>query len=118
MKRLLRRIGLQPRVEEAQVVPMRGVSLLEESYAVQLGSEQAATITQPGAWTLETDALGPALSRFAQETRVVATDQEARARFRRYWRWARFGIIAIRLLLPPEVRRAADKRWLDELQRG
>ena len=27
----LRRIGVQPRVEEAQVVPLRSVSLLEES---------------------------------------------------------------------------------------
>jgi hypothetical protein len=29
----------------------------------------------------------------------------------RYWRWARFGIIAIRLLLLPAIRREAERRW-------
>jgi hypothetical protein len=41
----------------------------------------------------------------------VATDEPARTAFRRYWRWARFGIIAIRLLLLPAVRRAAEQQW-------
>jgi len=63
------------------------------------------------AWTLEAAELGPALTRFAQETRAVATDEVARIRFRRYWRWARFGIISIRLLMLPAVRRAAERRW-------
>jgi hypothetical protein len=63
------------------------------------------------AWTLEAEALGPARTRFAHETRVVATDAGARLKFRRYWRWARFGIVAIRLLLLPAIRRAAERRW-------
>jgi hypothetical protein len=63
------------------------------------------------AWTLEATELGPALTRFAQETRVVATDEPARILFRRYWRWARFGIISIRLLMLPAVRREAERRW-------
>jgi hypothetical protein len=63
------------------------------------------------AWTLEADPIGPALTRFSSETRAVATDAVARARFRRYWRWARFGIVAIRLLLLPAVRREAERRW-------
>ena len=62
-------------------------------------------------WTLETDALGPASARFSHETRVVATDAEARGRFLRYWRWARFGIVAIRYLMLPAVRRQAEARW-------
>jgi hypothetical protein len=66
------------------------------------------------AWTLEVDAFGPAMTHLAQETRAVATDDEARVRFLRYWRWARFGIIAIRLLLLPAVRRAAEARWSSE----
>jgi hypothetical protein len=63
------------------------------------------------AWTLEVEPLGPALTRFAHETRAVATDAQARIKFRRYWRWARFGIVAIRLLLLPAVRHAAEQRW-------
>lgn len=62
-------------------------------------------------WTLEVDALGPAEARFSHETRVVATDEEARRRFRAYWRWARFGIVAIRYLMLPAVRRAAEAQW-------
>lgn len=62
-------------------------------------------------WTLEMEALGPELTRFWHETRVVATDAEARRKFRGYWRWARFGIILIRLLLLPAVRREAERRW-------
>jgi hypothetical protein len=63
------------------------------------------------AWSLETESLGPALTRFVHETRVVATDDQARASFRRYWRWARFGIVGIRLLLMPAIRREAERRW-------
>jgi hypothetical protein len=63
------------------------------------------------AWTLEACAVAPDVTRFAQETRVVATDEAARRRFRRYWRWARFGIVAIRRLMLPAVRRAAERRW-------
>jgi hypothetical protein len=74
-----------------------------------------AAYAEPGqvkiAWTLEANALGPALTRFAQETRVIATDDQARIRFRNYWRWARFGIIAIRLLMLPAIRRTAEQRW-------
>lgn len=62
-------------------------------------------------WTFEAAPLGPALTRFSSETRAVATDEGARRKFRRYWRWARFGIITIRLLLLPAVRREAERRW-------
>lgn len=63
------------------------------------------------AWTLEAEPLAPDRTRFGHETRVVATDEAARRRFRGYWRWARFGIVAIRLLLMPAVRRAAEREW-------
>lgn len=78
-------------------------------------AEQFATYAVPDrvkiAWTLEAEALGPALTRFSHETRAVATDPDARRRFRRYWRWARFGIILIRLLMLPAVRREAERQW-------
>jgi hypothetical protein len=57
--------------------------------------------------------LGPARTRFVHETRVVATDDEARRRFLRYWRWARFGIVTIRYLMMPAVRRRAEARWAE-----
>jgi hypothetical protein len=61
------------------------------------------------AWTIEAHASGPALTQLASETRAVATDAQARKRFLRYWRWARFGIIPIRWLLLPAIRRAAEE---------
>lgn len=66
------------------------------------------------AWSLEAIETAPNVTRFAQETRAVATDAAARAKFLRYWRWARFGIVAIRLLMLPAVRREAERRWAAE----
>lgn len=65
-------------------------------------------------WTLEAAEIAPGLTRFGQETRAVATDEQARLKFHRYWRWARFGIIAIRLLMLPAVRREAERRRAGE----
>jgi hypothetical protein len=61
-------------------------------------------------WTLEAEPLGPALTRFRTETRVLATDARARVKFRRYWRWAGLGIVLIRWLLLPALRREAERR--------
>jgi hypothetical protein len=63
------------------------------------------------AWTLEAESLGPALSRFATETRVAATDEQARIKFRRYWRVFGIGIVMIRRLLLPVLRREAEREW-------
>jgi len=63
------------------------------------------------AWTLEAEPLGPAVTRFATETRAVATDDQARRRFLRYWRRVGIGIRAIRWLLLPALRRQAERRW-------
>ena len=62
-------------------------------------------------WTLEAEPLGPESTRFASETRVVATDERALLKFRRYWRWAGFGILTIRWLLLPAIRREAERQW-------
>lgn len=71
-----------------------------------------AAFDEPGlvkiAWTLEVEPLSADRCRLATETRVVATDAEARALFRRYWRWAGYGIVLIRRLLLPAVRRQAE----------
>jgi hypothetical protein len=63
------------------------------------------------AWTIEAEVLAPALTRLSTETRAVATDEQALAKFRRYWRLAKFGIVTFRLLLLPAVRREAERRW-------
>jgi hypothetical protein len=80
-----------------------------------LPPERFRSYAEPGkvkiAWTLEADPIGPETTRFGHETRAVATDAEARHRFRRYWRWARFGIVGIRWLLLPAIRREAEGRW-------
>lgn len=57
-------------------------------------------------------------TRFIHETRVVATDSQARERFKRYWRWARFGIVAIRLLLLPAIRRQSERKWRSQQMHG
>jgi hypothetical protein len=80
-----------------------------------IGREAFLHYAEPGyvkiAWTLEAMQTQPHVTTLAQETRVLATDPASRLKFVRYWRWARFGIIAIRLLLLPAVRRAAEIRW-------
>jgi hypothetical protein len=85
---------------------------------VGISPEDFAGYAEPGvvkiAWSLEAIETAPNVTRFAQETRAVATDAAARAKFLRYWRWARFGIVAIRLLMLPAVRREAERRWAAE----
>lgn len=63
------------------------------------------------AWTLEVSVLEPGRTRLATETRAKATDPAARAKFLRYWRWAGVGIVMIRWLLLPAVRREAERRY-------
>jgi hypothetical protein len=63
------------------------------------------------AWTLEAAALSETTTRFATETRAAATDAQARDTFRTYWRSFGAGILMIRWLLLPAVRRRAEQRW-------
>lgn len=64
-------------------------------------------------WTLEAQPLDPARTRFRTETRVLATDEDARRKFRRYWRIFGMGIVMIRWLLLPALRREAERRTTD-----
>jgi hypothetical protein len=77
--------------------------------------EEFVPFSEPGmvkiVWTLEAEPLGPALTRFRTETRVVATDETARRRFQRYWRFFGLGIVLIRILLLPRLRREAERRY-------
>ncbi len=80
-----------------------------------IAADRFASYSEPSqvkiAWTIESEPLDAAVTRFVQETRAVATDADAHARFRSYWGWARFGIIGIRLFLLPAIRREAERRW-------
>jgi hypothetical protein len=62
------------------------------------------------AWTLRADPVGAAESIFTTETRVATTDPASRARFRRYWAFFSPGIVLIRLVSLPLVRRDAERR--------
>ena len=79
-----------------------------------LPAEEFAAFAEPGyvkiAWTLRADPDGPAGSIFRSETRAIATDPSARARFRLYWSCLSPGIILIRRLMLRPLRAEAERR--------
>lgn len=62
-------------------------------------------------WTLEVEPLGPELTRFSTQTRVIATDAGARTKFMAYWRKFSIGIRAIRRLGLWGVKRMAERQY-------
>jgi hypothetical protein len=80
----------------------------------RLWTEEFADFAEPGyvkiIWTLRADPEGVGTTTFRTETRVVATDDSARAKFRRYWALLSPGIIAIRLAMLPALKAAAEAR--------
>lgn len=68
-------------------------------------------------WTLRADPLEGGGSMFRTETRAVATDPAARARFRKYWAFASPGITLIRWLSLRPVKREAEGRARHQLVR-
>jgi len=82
---------------------------------VPVPPERFLAFAEPGqvkiVWTLEAepDPLRPGGSLFRTETRVQATEEESRRRFRRYWRMFSPGILLIRRVLLPAVRRECEK---------
>lgn len=73
-----------------------------------------ATFAEPGyvkiVWTLRADPAGEGASRFTSETRAIATDPEARMKFRWYWAFLSPGILLIRWAMTPLVRTEATRR--------
>ena len=73
-----------------------------------------AAFREPGyvkiAWTLRADPIGQGASIFRTETRAVATDADARARFRRYWAMVSPGVALIRRAMLPPIKREAERR--------
>ena len=80
-----------------------------------LPPERFASYSEPGqvkiVWTLEADPIHESRCRFSTETRAVGTDAQAQAKFRRYYRRFGVGMVLIRLLLLPALRREAERRW-------
>lgn len=60
-------------------------------------------------WTLRADPIGDTASLFRTETRAVATDAAARAKFRRYWSLLSPGIRLIRRLSLQPLKRIAER---------
>jgi hypothetical protein len=79
-----------------------------------LPPDEFATFDEPGyvkiVFTLRADNAGAGNSVFRTETRAIATDPVSRTKFRRYWTLLSPGIIAIRRLMLPAVKREAERR--------
>ena len=77
-------------------------------------AEAFAAFAEPGyvkiAWTLRADPDGLTASIFRSETRAIATDPSARARFRLYWSCLSPGIILIRRLMLGQLKAEAERR--------
>lgn len=75
---------------------------------------QFAAFDEPGyvkiAWMVRADPAGATASIFRTETRAVATDRVARAKFRRYWSLLSPGIIVIRWMTLGPVKAEAERR--------
>jgi hypothetical protein len=76
--------------------------------------DEFAGFDEPGyvkiVFTLRADTAGAGNSIFRTETRAIATDPVSRKKFRRYWTFLSPGIIAIRKLMLPIVKREAERR--------
>jgi hypothetical protein len=77
-------------------------------------AEEFAAFHEPDyvkiAWTLRADPIGPKKSIFRTETRSIATDPVARAKFRRYWSFLSPGIILIRWASLKPLKADAERR--------
>ena len=80
-----------------------------------LAPDQFAAFRERGyvkiVWTIEAEPVGSDRSIFTTRTRVASTDPGARRRFRLYWAPMSIGIILIRHLHLPMVRREAERRF-------
>jgi hypothetical protein len=108
--------GVLAEVPGREVV-MGGVTKPWEANPVfrALPPDEFAAFHEPGyvkiAWTLRADPAGNSRSAFCTETRAVATDAESRKKFRRYWAFLSPGIILIRSVMLPAVKKEAERRW-------
>lgn len=80
-----------------------------------IAPDSFAAFGEPGyvkiAWTLRADPVASNTSIFRTETRAVATDEYARAKFRLYWSFVSPGIWLIRRMLLGPVKADAERRY-------
>lgn len=80
----------------------------------RLPSDEFSAFNEPGyvkiAWTLRADSVSATESVFRTETRAVATDRVARAKFRRYWSFLSPGIVVIRWMMLRPVKVNAERQ--------
>ncbi len=80
-----------------------------------LSPEEFAAFSEPDyvkiAWTLRADPTEDGGSVFRTDTRAIATDENARKKFRVYWSFLSPGIILIRSAMLRSLRHAADRTW-------
>jgi hypothetical protein len=83
-----------------------------------LAPDEFAAFQEPGyvkiIWTLRADPIRRGESVFRTETRAIATDPEARKKFRCYWSFLSPGIIAIRGVMLAAVKAEAERRWREQ----
>jgi len=85
-------------------------------------ADEFADFAEPGlvkiAWTIEAEPMAPARTIARTRTLALATDEQARRKFRSYWRKAGAGIVLIRWLVLPAIRREAERRYRRLLEAG
>lgn len=107
--------GVLAEVADREIV-MGGVTKPWEANPVfrALPPEEFVRFSEPDfvkiAFTLRADATGEATSVFRTETRAVAIDHAARAKFRRYWALLSPGIFLIRAAALGPVKKEAERR--------
>ena len=76
-----------------------------------------AGFAEPGyvkiAFTLRADPIDEISSIFRSETRAIATDMEARARFRKYWAMVSPGVALIRRAMLAPIKAGAERQFLE-----
>jgi hypothetical protein len=107
--------GILADVPERQVVVGAVTKPWEANVTFRaLPPNQFVAFNEPGhvkiTWTIRADPISETESVFRTETRAIATDANARTRFRRYWSFLSPGIIVIRWAVLGPVKKEAERR--------
>ncbi|HET9993713.1 MAG TPA: hypothetical protein VFQ65_34485 [Kofleriaceae bacterium] len=113
----MKSIGWGVLADTPHEIVMGGVTRPWEANPVfrAIAPTEFAAFAEPGyvkiAWTLRADDADDGGSTFRTETRAIASDADARRRFRWYWSFLSPGIILIRAATLRPVATAAERAW-------